>query len=133
MLYHKYEVLSHQPDDAELMNAVLDSIEKRWAKTDQDVFIAALLLNPMYKASAFSSGLEFLTGAGVWDLISRLWTRFYKETPPISLFRELSDYFQGTGIYAMLSDHIEREMRLAESEVCPILPCHGAHVDLLKF
>ena len=87
----------------------------------------------MYKASTFSSSLAFLTGAGVWDLISQLWTRFYKDTPPISLFRELNDYFQGIGIYATLSDHIDRETRLAESEVRPILPCHGAHVDLLKF
>jgi hypothetical protein len=50
-------------DSANILGAtaILESIEKRWAKADQDVFIAAVLLNPFVKASPFSPQVPFLT------------------------------------------------------------------------
>jgi hypothetical protein len=41
--------------------AILESIEKQWAKVDQDVFIAAIILNPFVKTLAFSPQLSFMT------------------------------------------------------------------------
>ncbi|EGO00225.1 hypothetical protein SERLA73DRAFT_72961 [Serpula lacrymans var. lacrymans S7.3] len=98
------------------MRATLKSIEKCWEKSDQDIFIAAVILNPLYKASPFSSSVEFMTAAGVWELCSRLWMRFYKEEAPIQLYRELVSYLSNQDRYEKLPDHIWRETALAASE-----------------
>ena len=34
------------PDDLDVCEGILASLEKRWATTDQDPFIAAVILNP---------------------------------------------------------------------------------------
>lgn len=43
----------YHPDDLLVRDALLGSIERRWDKSDQDVFIAAVILNPFVKASNF--------------------------------------------------------------------------------
>jgi hypothetical protein len=48
LLYREYTDMIFNTDaHTEPLHAILDSIEKRWAKCDQDVFIAALILNPV--------------------------------------------------------------------------------------
>ena len=94
--------------------AILDSIEKRWAKADQDVFIAAVILNPFIKTSAFSSQAPFLTRAGILALMKRLYRRFFsiKETPEElednirRLFSNVEDYFSGRGICADMNQYV---------------------------
>ena len=54
-------------------SAILDSIEKRWAKADQDIFITAVILNPFVKMAAFSPQVQFLTRAGVLSLMKHLY------------------------------------------------------------
>ncbi|EGO29091.1 hypothetical protein SERLADRAFT_433098 [Serpula lacrymans var. lacrymans S7.9] len=98
------------------MRATLKSIEKRCEKSDQDIFIAPVILNPLYKASPFSSSVKFMTATGVWELCSRLWMRFYKEEAPIQLYRELVSYLSNQDRYGKLPDHIRRETALAASE-----------------
>jgi hypothetical protein len=69
-------------DSANILGAtaILESIEKQWAKADQDVFIAAVLLNPFVKASPFSPQVPFLTRAGVLSLMKCLYLRFFSVT-----------------------------------------------------
>jgi len=37
------------PEDTLIRTAVLDSLNKRWSKTEQEVFVAAVVLNPMMR------------------------------------------------------------------------------------
>ncbi|KAF8491218.1 hypothetical protein F5888DRAFT_1581643, partial [Russula emetica] len=47
LLVMKYTDLKlREPNDATACDAILNSLEMRWANADQDVFIAAVLLNP---------------------------------------------------------------------------------------
>ncbi|KAH9988278.1 hypothetical protein BJV74DRAFT_796328 [Russula compacta] len=48
-----YKQMITDPDDAVGCQAIINSIEQWWAKADQDIFIAAVILNPFY-ASWFS-------------------------------------------------------------------------------
>jgi hypothetical protein len=94
--------------------AILDSIEKRWAKADQDVFIAAVILNLFIKMSTFSSQAHFLTRAGILVLMKRLYRQFFSitETPEEleintrRLFQNLGDYFDGRGICVDMNQYI---------------------------
>ena len=93
--------------------AILDSIEKRWAKADQDVFVAAVILNPFVKTSAFSAQLPFLTRAGVLSLMKRLYHRFFSPNETAEelaenmrrLLSNIEDYFSGRGICADMDSY----------------------------
>ena len=89
-------------------SAIIDSIKKQWAKADQDVFIAAIILNLFIKISPFSPQLQFLLRAGIFLLLKRLYCRFFSHTETADdlaenmwlLFSNLDDYFGGKGICA---------------------------------
>jgi hypothetical protein len=68
--------------------AILDSIEKRWAKADQDVFITVVILNPFVKTTAFFAEVPFLTRAGVLALMKRLYQRFFSITETSEALKE---------------------------------------------
>jgi len=65
-------------DDVVGCNAIIESIEARWATADQEIFIAAVVLNPFYQSTPFST-LQFLTNAGIYSMLSRLWERFIRK------------------------------------------------------
>jgi hypothetical protein len=99
LLVMKYmELKSQEPDDVGACNAILNSLEMQWSNADQDVFIAAMLLNPMHKAVPFMKLIKF-TAAAIYSLFSRLWTHFYSKSIPDKFFEELKDYFEELGQY----------------------------------
>ena len=53
-IYYR-EIKAKDPANDLGCTAILNSIEKRWAKSDQDIFIAAIILNPFVKTAAFSA------------------------------------------------------------------------------
>lgn len=87
-------------NDIAVYLAVLASLEKRWKKSDQDIFIAAVILNPFIRKEAFAK--RFINNAGVYALLSRLWTRFYRQAPPEELYKDVEDYLNFKGEYQNL-------------------------------
>ncbi|KAF8844642.1 hypothetical protein BDN67DRAFT_666973 [Paxillus ammoniavirescens] len=67
--------------DLAVRTAVLASIEKRWAKSDQQIFILALVLNPYIRASAFSRTSPYRMPDKLWDLARKAFLRFYGVEP----------------------------------------------------
>ena len=60
LLHHRYTTLKdQQPKDERACNAILESLERCWAKADQDVFIAAVILNPLHKIAPFVKSVLF--------------------------------------------------------------------------
>ena len=125
-------------DDANIpgCTAILDSIEKRWAKADQDVFIAAVILNPFIKTSAFCPSLPFLTRAGVLALFRRLYERFFSITETAeelaenlqALFGNSQEYFAGEGIcadMALYAEAVETEATAKHKSPDPVEVYHG--------
>jgi len=53
-LYYHYSKVGDD-NDLEARNAVLESAKHRWAQVDQEVFIAAVILNPLYKDKPFNN------------------------------------------------------------------------------
>jgi len=84
-------------------DAILASIEWCWLKTDQDVFIAGVLLNPFHKAKPFHVA-PFSTLAGLYNLLHRLWKRFYYEDPPAELYVEYKTYINRTGDFQVMQN-----------------------------
>ncbi|KAF8984776.1 hypothetical protein BDQ17DRAFT_1436875 [Cyathus striatus] len=85
-------------EDIDISTAVLASIERRWAQSDNDVFIAATILNPFVKLNPFHKSWLFTLGR-IDALMERLWTRFYGNTAPGGLYEELRSYLEGTNDY----------------------------------
>ena len=57
--------------DEDLRLSVLKSLEKRWKKVDQDIFIVAVFLNPYIQAKLFRQ--EFLMEAQLYNIVERLY------------------------------------------------------------
>ncbi|KAI6112711.1 hypothetical protein F5141DRAFT_977867, partial [Pisolithus sp. B1] len=90
----------------ELIQTVLDSFEKHWKNCDQDVYIAAVVLNPVHKTAPFAK-ISQLNLAGIFALICKLWTRFFGSSPPHELFMELQDYLGNKGTYMNFAAWVE--------------------------
>ena len=59
------------PEDIEGCTAIIESTEACWATADQEIFIAAIVLNPFYQSTPFSP-LQFLTNAGIHSMLGHL-------------------------------------------------------------
>ena len=106
-LYIHYASLADDEDKTGA-NAILRSIEQRWAKADQDVFIAAVILNPFVRVSPFCASVPFLNIAGILSLLKRLYTCFFRTPAPVELHRNLQDYLVSTGpIFHDLQSYME--------------------------
>jgi hypothetical protein len=114
-LYIRYSKLL-EAEDIKARDAILESIERRWSKTDQDVFIAGILLNPFHKARPFHTA-PFSTVAGLYNLIHRLWRPFYYQDPPAELYGEYKAYINRTGDFQAMHNFMHGMQMSAEKEV----------------
>ncbi|KAG0705863.1 hypothetical protein DFH29DRAFT_799535, partial [Suillus ampliporus] len=82
-------------DDTDLVaqNVVLKSAEYCSGQVDQEVFIAAIAINPLYKDKPFSN-ISLMTYAGLMSLFSHLWKCFYGGMAPLKLFTDLNNYLK---------------------------------------
>lgn len=97
-LYYKYKTLSMAQNN-EALDSILKSLENRWEKADQGVFIAAVILNPLHMVLPFSRTHLAFTKAAIYSLLSSLWVRFFTEKPPLNLYTQLMGYLEKTGEY----------------------------------
>jgi hypothetical protein len=117
-LVMQYRALT-DPDDLIGCNAIINSIEQRWAKADQDVFIAAVILNPFFRSSPFAP-LPSFNNAGIHKLFRDLWLRFYSQEPPLDFTSHADEYLRGTGMFANLQTHCEIKRVNADRKVWTI-------------
>ncbi|KIY49894.1 hypothetical protein FISHEDRAFT_31177, partial [Fistulina hepatica ATCC 64428] len=102
--------------DPHALQVILASIERRWAKSDQDVFIAAVLLNPFIRASPFASIPERFGLANVYLLLVHLFERFFMTPAPSVLLTEVQDYFAESGQFSALQPMIHSQEALCANE-----------------
>lgn len=107
----------HGPDDILGHTAILNSLEKRWAAAEQDIFIAAVIVNPLYQATPFAS-LPRFTNARIKYLLASLYSRFFDEQDvPSHFYTELHDFLMASGQYDRLEAICDQHMSTAKSEV----------------
>lgn len=119
-LVMQYQKMQTDADDAAACASIIASIEKRWAVSDQEIFVAAVLLNPFYRNTPFAP-LSFLNNAGIRSLFVALWKRFYRENPPDSFYTEISDYLGETGIFENLKSEVNAALVVADRQVCSLI------------
>jgi hypothetical protein len=114
-LFMQYHAMD---DDKEVQTAILSSLEKRWAKAEQEVFIAAVLVNPLFRVSPFCQ-LDFLNRSGIRALFTRLWKRFYpsESQPPFEFSTHIFNFIDGNGFFLELEESIRYELQSATAEV----------------
>lgn len=104
----------HEREDFEVKEAVLKSLEKRWAASDQQVFIAAVLLNPFYRLEPFNKSSSFFSVSSLCVLINGLWRRFYKQEAASELWESYMQYTEGIGPFEMLQHTVIELLRVSE-------------------
>src|SRR5260221_4135272 len=73
------------------------SLEKRWAKADQDAFILALFFNPFFRASLFNKKHPSLVPAALYSTIKRMWERVFPREARLSeLYTATIEYYHAT-------------------------------------
>ncbi|EJD34657.1 hypothetical protein AURDEDRAFT_41180, partial [Auricularia subglabra TFB-10046 SS5] len=84
----------------EVADAVLRSLEKRWAAADQDIFLLALVLNPYVRLSCFSLRSPFRTPGNICAMAEAAFTRFYGMEPGVEFGDELVSYLTKKGTWS---------------------------------
>ncbi|KZT28657.1 hypothetical protein NEOLEDRAFT_1175520 [Neolentinus lepideus HHB14362 ss-1] len=92
------------PDDKLVADVIISSLEQRWGKADQDVFIAAVILNPFHKIKPLQK-LTIFTNACLFMLMSRLWKHFYAVNVPLAFNKELMEYMNNAGMHMDMDDY----------------------------
>ncbi|KAF7293683.1 hypothetical protein MIND_01148300 [Mycena indigotica] len=123
--------LDQDPEDQFVRAAVLASVERRWGKCDQDVFLAAAIANPFLDLNDFMP-LPILTRGAIFTLWSRLHLRFEKkEADPATLLANINDFFNKTGSFDTLPKLIPAMRAAALREKC--IPDPLALFGMLSF
>jgi hypothetical protein len=86
------------PEDLVGCTTIIESIEARLATADQEIFIAAMVLNPFYQSTLFAA-LQFLTNAGIQSMLGHLWQHFFQTEPPPEFHQQITGYLQGTDLF----------------------------------
>ena len=104
ILYQEYTAIKAEDtssDTPHMINRILSSIKKQWAKLEQEALIAAVILNPVYKLTPFSA-LDFTTSVGCLALIKKLYLCFFQSLTPDEdqgLYDKLDEYLHDCGCY----------------------------------
>ena len=106
--------------DAISCQAIVASIEKRWKNSDQAPFIAAVVLNPLFKTSPFRPHSSFSL-ANIHQLLRSLFVRFFPDEELPWLFESISEYLEGKGVFSSM-EGIIHDARKA-SQVCTKFKC----------
>ncbi|KAG2047405.1 hypothetical protein BDR06DRAFT_1031109 [Suillus hirtellus] len=91
--FHYSKIENHA--DLAACTAVLASAECHWGQCEQEVFIAAVIINPFYKILPFKK-IPLTTHTGLVVLFRHLWSCFFNSDAPLDLYTDLEDYMSGS-------------------------------------
>ncbi|OBZ67907.1 hypothetical protein A0H81_12375 [Grifola frondosa] len=86
--------------DPTLRSRILESLEKRWAKADQDAFIMAIVLNPYLRRDHFNPHNPMLTEAALWRIFKRVYARMIGGEPDLNLAAAFHEYLHRLGVWS---------------------------------
>jgi hypothetical protein len=89
-LYHTFSVYALNPA---VRQCVLESLERRWAKCDQDPFILAVFLNPFIRARLFNSQNTSLNRSSLYSIVKRVFRRVFRRDNDLGLYEAFLDYY----------------------------------------
>lgn len=116
--------LAEDEDESHPVTSIINSIEKRWERADQDLFIMALFLNPLINANLING--RVLPPGVLMGIARRLYLRVFKldvSDTPAGLIGQIYEYQRRTGIFAPaawpiheLKDSLKDEVSFQDSQ-----------------
>lgn len=105
-----------------VQDAVITSLEKHWntLHKNQDIFIAAVILNPAYKTTPFNTITPF-TNAGIIALILQLWSPFDGKNPPTALCTALLEYLSFSNDFEFMKVNLQMLLKMSHKTVSPLI------------
>lgn len=102
--------------NSDIRTAVLTSLELRWKRADQEVFILAVLFNPFVRNSGFSDAS--LPLSALVQMCMRAYERFFRQEPSMELWDACHRYIKREGRYSDSNLSLDFHRRYAASKVC---------------
>jgi hypothetical protein len=116
----RFDSWGHSDEPAK--TALIDSLEKRWGNSYQDVFISATILNPFIKTAPFNKKLtNSFSIMAIHGLFSRLYRKLFQSHPPSTLLQEIRNYLENKGEFNPLPSYLESLCFEAEQQVSLLL------------
>ncbi|KAG1751490.1 uncharacterized protein EDB91DRAFT_1045286 [Suillus paluster] len=108
-------------EEQSMIQAIIDSLKKHWSKCNQDVFFAAVILNPLYRIKPFAR-LHKFTNAGIMTLLVKLWDQIFPNTPSDQFQTELLQHLEGNKDYGKeFINWVDLVQSSAETKACLII------------
>jgi hypothetical protein len=128
-----YLIMQYQSLNEDLVarDTIIDSLEMWWKKSEQELFVACVLVNPFYRAEPFSSS-SFMNIVGIVSMLTRIWMRLNNtaELPLDEFSAYITDFVRGWGFFQDLTSQIHAELLQAE-KVMTLLPLQVACTGIL--
>ncbi|KAL6298032.1 ribonuclease H-like domain-containing protein [Sparassis latifolia] len=83
--------------ESNVREKILGSLEKRWKKADQDVFILAIFLNPYIRGRCFNCAA--LTQSALFEMVKLTFMRVFGQAPTNDFVSGLIDYSRAKDIF----------------------------------
>ena len=103
-------------DDPVGRDAIIASMEARWAKCDQQIFVCAVLVNPFYRTLPFAQ-IPCFFQPQIRVLLTTLYVRFYGKQPDNLFIDHAFQFFNRTGFFDHLENQLKYKMDMAAKEV----------------
>lgn len=105
-------------DDTRGISRIISSLEHRWKKCDQEAFVAALLICPLYGRGFLNPTHPLFIHANTMDFLCKMYCRLFQvDAAPDEFEDELEDFLKRRGTYESMERTVERAIRRAEEKV----------------
>ncbi|KAL0563196.1 hypothetical protein V5O48_018879 [Marasmius crinis-equi] len=96
------------------IQAIIDSVKKRWRKTDQEAFVACLLISPQFGFAPLNTASDFFTITNLCSFLHRVYCRLFSVPEvPLEFANELNSFILREGQYRNLETEVMAEERRA--------------------
>ncbi|TFY64461.1 hypothetical protein EVG20_g5940 [Dentipellis fragilis] len=119
-LANLYRVFSDSQFDTSIRDAVLSSLEKRWGKQDQAIFILAAVFNPTIRVFAFAVDSPFRVPNVIQSLAAEAFRRLFSIEPDHDFMTAVTQYLHNTGPWTDERLGLERFKAEAKEKGLPI-------------
>lgn len=110
-----YQIYSHPDLDPAVADKITGSLQKRWAKADQDIFILAVFFNPYIRHNCFN--LSALTRAHMYDIAAQALKRIFDLKDDLDFLQAFEDYFDSSREFSAQSMRLDMLKAMFEERV----------------
>lgn len=123
-LANLFFTFSNPEIEATVRIGIHESLEKRWKKADQPVFLLAVVFNPYIRTRCFHPNSPFKLMRGLWPLVKKTFRRFFDQDPDSAFRQSFANYIAGVGSWSDEAMSLRELKELATAE--------KSHVNLVS-